>query len=172
MWMRWQGFPERPAEVSVRADRFAEGLAALDPDLCTHGRMTLRAIATELNCGGHGRAWWARASIERQEPDRWAGRGWMNNCAENLRQSPPRCILHEKETAYRFAIVIANPAPTRPRQPWGPHGSDDVTAPRWHLCAKVGLPGSTKEDGHIVRAMTRRSSRGRRSRVRRRCRIW
>jgi hypothetical protein len=30
-------------------------------------------------------------------------------------------------------------------------GSDDVTAPRRHRCAKVGLRGSTKEDGHIIR---------------------
>jgi hypothetical protein len=27
--------------------------------------------------------------------------------------------------------------------------SDEVTAPRRHRCAKVGLQGSTKEDGHV-----------------------
>jgi hypothetical protein len=29
------------------------------------------------------------------------------------------------------------------------HGSDDVTAPRRHLCAKVGLQRSTKKSGHV-----------------------
>lgn len=29
-------------------------------------------------------------------------------------------------------------------------GSDNVTAPRRHQCATVGLQGSTKESGHIM----------------------
>ncbi len=28
-------------------------------------------------------------------------------------------------------------------------GSDDVAAPRQHLCAKVGLRGSTRGSGHV-----------------------
>jgi hypothetical protein len=31
-------------------------------------------------------------------------------------------------------------------------GFDDVTAPRRHRCAKVGLRGSTEESGHFIKA--------------------
>jgi hypothetical protein len=33
-------------------------------------------------------------------------------------------------------------------------GVDDVTAPRRHQCAMVGLRGSTEEDGHIINALS------------------
>lgn len=37
----------------------------------------------------------------------------------------------------------------------GHNSSDDVSVPRWHQCAKVGLRGSTERSGHIIRARPR-----------------